>query len=413
MEVVFYQENRKRLLEKMQEINCLTVLSSGYELTKSADENYPFQVNTNFYYLTGISQAEVHLVLRKSGENKKAFLFIDPFDERYAQWVGHKLTKEEAARISGIDVEDILYTTDFKSTLDAWMQDVEAVYLDLEKNTNVNFNSFGLTLQTELTEKGYTVKNIYDDIIRMRMVKQPCEVEALKKAIDVTGQGIEALMRNAKPGMYEYQLEAYFDFVIKTQGNHKFSFKTIAASGGNATTLHYSTNHCVIGEDDLILFDLGCKEEEYCADITRTFPINGKITPLQKTIYQIVLDANKAVGAQAKAGMSIAELQRLCIDILTEGCLKAGLFTDPADIKKYYMHSISHSIGLDTHDPEFREEPLPVGAVISNEPGLYFPEHHIGIRIEDDLWLQEDGAINLSAQIIKEIDDIENFMANR
>ena len=242
------------------------------------------------------------------------------------------------------------------------------------------------------------------------MSKQPCEIKAIKNAILTTKMGIEAIMRNVKAGMYEYQLEAYYDLTIKQDGNKPVAFKTIAAGGINATTLHYSTNNCILNDKELVLFDLGCKDNGYCSDITRTFPINGKFTPLQKKIYSIVLKANKEIAKIAHAGMTLKELQERCIEVLAEGCLKAKLIKEKEEIKKYYFHGVSHTLGLDTHDPCIRSKPLPVNSVITNEPGLYFPEYKIGIRIEDDLLLKEDRAINLSKDIIKEIKDIENFM---
>lgn len=253
------------------------------------------------------------------------------------------------------------------------------MYLDLEEKGNINYNSFALTLK-EKAKKAFNIKNVYENIVRLRMVKKPCEIKAFKKAIDITNDGILALMKNAKPNIYEYQLEAFFDYTIKDEGNNPVSFKTIAASGINATTLHYSSNNSLINDNDLILFDLGCKYDNYCADISRTFPINGKFSKLQKTIYEIVLKANKQICKIAKANMTIRQLQEICIDILATGCLNASLIKDKKEISKYYFHSVSHSIGLDTHDPFIKDTPLPVNAVISNEPGLYFKEYGIGVK---------------------------------
>ena len=243
------------------------------------------------------------------------------------------------------------------------------------------------------------------------MAKKPCEIRTIKKAIENTNSGLINIMNHAKVNMYEYQLESYFDFVIKNVGQKELSFKTIAASGINATTLHYSENNSLLKDNDLILFDLGCKEEGYCADISRTYPINGKFTSLQKKIYNIVLKTNQKICKVAKAGMTLKELQQIAKDSLAEGCLKAKLIKNKAEIDKYYFHSVSHSIGLDTHDPYIKEIPLPVNAIISNEPGLYFKELGIGIRIEDDLLIKQNKAINLSKQIIKSINDIEKFMS--
>lgn len=404
----FFKNNRNKLFQLLPD-KCFAVLSSGYSVNRSADEDYDFAVNNNFFYLTGIKQTEVHLILIKDGENIEERLYIDEYDEHYAKWIGHKLTKKEASDLCGIAQKNIRYVSCYESELNELAQRFETVYIDLEKGRNVNYNSFGLSLADKLCSK--SINDVYPLIIKLRAAKQKPEIELLAKAVDVTEKGINELMRNAKPGMYEYQLEAYFDFSIKQNGNSEHSFKTIAASGINATTLHYSTNDCVIKDGDLILFDLGAKSSGYCADISRTFPINGKFSELQKTIYNIVLQANKKIIKVARAGMTLAELQAICVESLTKGCLKAKLIEKPEDIKKYYFHGVSHSIGLDTHDPIARTEPLPVGAVISDEPGLYFPEYNIGVRIEDDLVLYKNKVVNLSKSIIKEVDDIEAFMA--
>ena len=407
MEKNFYVGNRRGLFDIMED--GVAVLSSGYRVNKSADENYDFQVNTNFYYLTGITQPQTQLVIIKDGNLYSERLYIDAYDEMYEKWCGHKLTKSEAAEICGVKEDDIYYNDEFEAYLHDVISSSPCVYFDLEKRDEPSYVTFGLKYAEKFCDKN--VRDVYPLVISLRVIKQPCEIEAFKSAIEVTRQGIERLMRKAKGGMYEYQLEAEFDYVAKTSGNKKYSFKTIAAAGENATTLHYTTNDSVIGDGDLILFDLGTREQEYCADISRTFPACGKFSPLQKTIYQIVLDANKKIIEVAKAGMTILELQQITIDMLADGCLRAGLIKNRDDIKKYYFHSVSHSIGLDCHDPNDRKKPLPEGAVISDEPGLYFPEHKIGVRIEDDLLICKDRAINLSESIIKEVREIEDYMA--
>ncbi len=411
MNKAFYKKNRKNLISRLDE-TCMVILSSGYSVTRSADENYPFQVNSNFFYLTGVTQEKVHLVLLKKGEEVKELLYIDEFDEQHAKWIGHRLTKKEASSISGIAVGGIRYIPAFENDIANFAKEYPVVYLDLETNRNFNFNSFGLTMaKTFENDSAVEVKNIYEAIITLRSAKDKSEVEEIKKAIAVTKKGIDALMKNARPGMMEYALEAHFDYILKSEGQHDFAFTTIAASGGNATTLHYSSNDSVMQDGDLVLFDLGAKAGGYSADISRTFPVNGKFTPLQRTVYEIVLAANKKICKVAKAGMTMGELQAITVDTLADGCLKAGLIKTREEIKRVYFHGVSHSLGLDTHDPMPRGIPLPVGAVITNEPGLYFPEHNIGIRIEDDLYLLKNKAINLSADIIKEVDEIEAFMA--
>ncbi|MCI5745594.1 MAG: Xaa-Pro aminopeptidase [Erysipelotrichaceae bacterium] len=395
----FFKGNRKNLLSSILDKKCFVILYSGESIRRSEDEDYDFQVNNNFYYLTGINQKNVYLVLLKDGSKTNEFLYIDEYDEMYEKWIGHRLNKKQASKISGIDVDNILSVNNISNDINKLYDKYKVIYLD-ENNT-----SCPITFS-----KKDRVINIYNNIVTLRMKKQPEEIKCFKKALKVTKMGIESLMRNAKEGMYEYQLESYFDLTIKQNGNRCVSFKTIAASGKNATTLHYSANNSKINENDLILFDLGCKDNGYCADITRTFPINGKFSLLQKTIYNIVLKANKAVFKAAHAGVSLKELQQVCIDSLANGCLKAKLIKNKEEIGKYYYHGVSHSIGLDTHDPYIKDTPLPINAIISNEPGLYFKEYGIGIRIEDDLLIKETHAINLSKDIIKSVKQIENYM---
>ena len=412
MKPSFYQENREALCCLLPDGDWTAIVSSGERLPRSADEEYDFQVNTNFYYLTGISQPNVCLMLTRKNGRVTETLFVDAYDEMYAKWIGHRLTKEEASALSGVAVENIRYTDEFHKASEAAAEACGVVYLDLEKQESVCFCSFGCRMRDAFSRNAsLLVRDLYPLIVSLRSAKKPCEVEAFRRAIDVTGEGIRSLMQHAKPGLYEYQLEAYFDHVIKDRGNRIHSFRTIAASGKNATTLHYSSNNTVMRDGDLVLFDLGCRDEGYCADISRTFPVNGVFTERQKTVYSIVLAANRKIIEVARAGMTVRELQNICVEVLTDGCMKAGLIRSPEELKNYYFHSISHSIGLDTHDPMDYKKPLPVGAVISDEPGLYFAEYGIGVRIEDDLLLTEDGAVNLSEGIPKEIDEIEALMA--
>ena len=253
------------------------------------------------------------------------------------------------------------------------------------------------------------------------MVKSEAEIEEFKKAIYKTDLGLKAIIKKIKPGLKEYQLKSLFYYTIQDFDNSELSFPTIVSSGVNATCLHYEEAKDEIKNNDLVLFDLGSRNNTYCADISRTYPANGKFTPLQKTIYEIVLNCNKMVIENAKEGVTIKELNNMVIEFLATNCLKAGLINNKEEIEKYYFHSISHHIGLDTHDPVSSNDkslkrveiPLKEGNIISDEPGLYFKELGIGVRIEDDLLITKDGCINLSKDIIKEVEDIEKAFERR
>lgn len=243
----------------------------------------------------------------------------------------------------------------------------------------------------------------------MRMIKDETEVEHLSKAIELTRKGIEAMMHNIRPGMNEMVMEGVFNFTLMRNGCPANSFKTIAAGGKNATVLHYSENNCVLNDNELLLCDLGAQDGFYCADISRTFPVNGKFTKRQKEIYDIVLGAQLMVEANARPGLSIKELNNMVIEYYREELPKHNLMKD---VSEYYFHGIGHMLGLDTHDisNSDRDIVLKPGMVMTNEPGLYIEDECLGIRIEDDILITDDGCINLSANIIKTTEDIEKFM---
>ena len=411
MKQSFFVKNRKKYFDSI-EYNSLTIINSGYVLRQSADEEFPFEVDKNFYYLTGINQEEVIYMMLKENNEMKEMLFIVENDPIKVKWVGAKLYKDEATAISGI--KDVHYTAEYKDILPKMMEKVNKVYLNLEKvnwyrfNPNYSFSCFIM--------KNYPDKEFIDNdkiVIRLRSVKEKEEIEKIQESVDVTKIGVERLMQESKPGLYEYQLESYFDYVIKNNGQRIHSFKTIAASGKNATILHYVANDSILKDGDLVLFDLGTETEFYISDISRTFPVNGKFTPRQKEVYEAVLEVNKKSIEFLKPGVSKKEYNDYAKDLLTKACYKLGLITKDEDIIKYYWHSVGHSIGLDTHDPCDYNEPFEEGMLVTCEPGLYIEEENIGVRIEDDILITKDGALNLSKDIIKEVEDIENFMKNK
>ena len=209
--------------------------------------------------------------------------------------------------------------------------------------------------------------------------------------------------------MYEYELEAYFDFILRKNGVTDFAFKPIIASGINSTILHYSSNNSKTNPGDVVLLDVGAQYNYYSADISRTFPISGKFTERQNAIYQIVLNTMKKVQSEAKPGITLFELNEVAKKALAEGCKEIKLINSDDELSKYYFHSISHFLGLDTHDVGGKKIKLEPGMVITNEPGLYIPEEKIGIRIEDDLLITEKGCENLSKDIPRELFEIENL----
>ena len=412
----FYINNRNKYLSSVTE-NSVTILFSGNAYQRSADQDYPFSVNKNFYYLTGINQENVILVLVKGFSGTKEYLLIEENDEVMAKWVGMKLTKDEAKEISGI--ENILYLGSFDSLLFSLFNSsrksfeaVESIYLDLERRNNNDYSTKALRFSKEFKEKypEINIKNAYINIVSLRMIKSEEEIAKIQESIDVTKGALENVMKNIKPGLYEYQVETYYDSYIKFHGQKEKSFETICATGKNATILHYVNNNSIIQDNDLVLFDLGCCTDYYISDISRTYPANGKFTERQKQIYEIVLNCNKKCIEFLKPGLTWDEYNKYANSILIEGLKKIGLIKEDKELIKYYWHSIGHSIGLDTHDPDVRVKKFEEGMLMTVEPGLYLEDEGTGIRIEDNILITKDGCVNLSKDIIKEIDDIEKFM---
>lgn len=368
-----------------------------------------YNPDRNFFYATGINESRDIVVITKFNNVQNEYLFIKPYDPIAEKWVGRGLNKEEAFEISGI--KNIYYIDSFNSFIKNLLTDGVNLYLDLFRNEDDDTLSFVETYAGEIKEK-YPYVNIRQarDVFKhARTIKSENEIDEIRKAIHITCYGIEALMSNAKSGIYEYQLESYFDQQIKFHGADGYSFDTIAASGINGCCLHYSENNSIIPDNSLILFDLGATNNHYCADISRTFPVNGKFSPRQKEIYNIVLKGQELMFKTMKPGITTRECNQILVKYYEEELMRIGLISRPEDVSKYYFHGVSHHLGLDCHDL-CDYTPLKPGSVISNEPGLYIPEEQIGIRIEDDVLITEDGCECLSKEILKSVDDIEEFM---
>lgn len=416
MNVKEFLKRRDALFAKLP-LGSVSLFFAGVELKSSADAVYPFVVNKNFYYLTGIEQEHSILMLVNSALGQKTYLFVDDIDPLKTRWVGKKLDLETAKKRSGI--QDVLTTSMFELKLkDVLSQrdyygDMHSLWLDLEKNLIIQPNLITSQAFADTFKGTYPdleIHNSYPLVTRLRMVKSPAEIDAIRQAIKATGYGLYHVRKHLKPELYEYQLESLFAYALKEYGNLGLSFDTIIASGKNAIVLHYPNPQDKIQDGTLVLCDLGARYDQYAGDITRTYPASGTFNPLQKQVYEIVLAANEYIISLAKPGVKLIELQQACIAYLAKACLKEGLIKKEEDIASIYYHNVGHHLGLDTHDPMSREIPLEPGCVITVEPGLYIQELGIGIRIEDDVLITETGAENLSIEIPKSVKDIESSL---
>lgn len=406
MDSIVFENHRKTILDSMEDNSIMVIFSRGGDEDKT-----PYDVDRNYYYVCGVLEYENIVLLSKINGHESAMIFINPYDEFKAKWVGAPLSNEKVSQISGIN--NVRYLDTFEATLIQMLQIVNNLYVDLKANSLNNALTEDEIFVNKIKQRFpfINIKNARPLFTKARTIKDVMEIEEMRKAIAITNQGIKAILNNLKES-YEYQIESYFDQAIKYFGATGYAFKTIAASGQNACCLHYSQNNSIAKDGDLILFDLGAKSGMYCADISRTFPVNGKFSPRQKEIYNIVLQGQEVVFNHARVGITTRELNNILIDFYAQELKKIGLIKDSSEVSKYYYHGVSHHIGLDCHDL-CEYTPLKAGSVISNEPGLYIASEGIGIRIEDDVLITEDGAEWLSPQIIKTVEDIEEYMKNR
>jgi len=414
-----FLDRRNRLFEKIKE-NSVVLIYSGVSKIATEDELYPFTVNNHFFYLTGIKQEHSALLLIKGYSENKTYLFIDEYSELKEKWTGKRITFDEAKEASEID--NVYSYNQLESMMSLAFADennqfgnIQTLYMDLSPEIKIGDELSTKTYSEQLVKqfKGVELIDVYPLIRDLRMIKSKYEVECIVKGIEATNQGINFLLRNMKEGMHEYAVSAMFSYYGLTHGKRSLAFSTIVASGKNATCLHYPSQNCKIGPNDMVLFDLGFKDSGYSADISRTYPITGVYTGLAKSVYEAVLTCNKSVIEYARTGMTIKDLQDHAIEVLKSECIRLKLMDKDDDIKKYYYHNVSHHLGLDTHDCSLRERPLEDGNVITVEPGLYFANFGIGVRIEDDVLFEDGKAVCLSKCIAKEIKDVERLFKTR
>lgn len=410
---------REKLFAKMEDFSVL-VLFSGVEKKSSADANYNFVINKNFYYMTQIEQPDSMFVMVKTPTSRETYLFISPYDETKEKWTGKLLTADEAREVSRVD--NILLNSTFDPKLDILINSIKEmhddncnVYIDLDDELKIASRTTTKEFKDSIQNRydNIVIFNAYNLIVDLRMIKSYEEINRIEQAIMYTKSGIDSVMQEIKPDMFEYELLAEFEYTLRKKYNTKVSFDTIAASGRNAAILHYPTPNDVLKDGDLMLFDLGAQCSNYCADVSRTFPINGKYNDFQLKLYNEVLKANEIVIMSVVPGVTIAELQQIAIRSLTKSLMDLGLIQKEEDYIKYYFHNVSHHLGLDTHDPAFRDRPLEPGNIITVEPGLYIKELGIGIRIEDDILVTKTGNMNLTISIPKNAAEIERLLGSR
>ena len=419
-----YKKNRQKFMAQMKP-KSIAVFNSNDIYPISADSTLPFAQHRDIFYLTGVDQEESILLLFPDAPNKndREILFLRETNDHIKVWEGEKLTKEKATELTGI--KNVHWLQDFDALLKKLAFQAENIYVNTNEHyrasTEVETREDRFIKKAKSLFPGHKFKRSNPILQRLRSVKEPEEIAQIQKACDITEAGFRRILDKVRPGMKEYELEAEFAHEFLHRGSRGFAYTPIIASGPNANILHYIKNDAEIKDGDLILLDVGAEYGNWASDMTRCVPANGKFSPRQKEVYEAVLRVKDAAAKMLKPGVIWAEYQDKVGRIMEKELLKLGLLTEediknenpdwPA-YKKYFMHGTSHHMGLDTHDYGILEEPMQAGMVFTVEPGIYIPEEGIGVRIEDDYVIQEEGEpVNLMKNIPITVKEIEALMA--
>jgi len=406
-----YELHRNSIARYLEEKD-IVIIFAGKAPKSTADALYEFKTNKNFYYFTGIDREGFILAMHKTAQGVESTLFIEKPNYDIEKWTGKKLSMEESKALSA--VEDIRFLDHFDTWINGLIANgkIEKVWLDLEKVNYDETHSFANLYAKKLLDSYpfLSIKTIHPAVTELRMIKSEAEINLVKEAIHLTNLGLKEVLGRLKALDYEYQVASTFEHTLKMNGADGISFQTIAASGDDGVILHYVSNKKKLSNDRLILLDLGAQYKEYAADISRTYPINGRYTKRQREIYEIVLKAQSDVIEAMKPGLPFKSLNEICKTSFIKSLKEIGLIERDEELSKYYYHGVSHHLGLDVHDLGDRDGFLKAGMILTVEPGLYIAQEGIGIRIEDDVLITQTGNEVLSSEIPKQIVEIERLL---
>jgi len=405
---MIHQKRRQELLSRLSD-NAVVIVSSNSEQKRNSDVNYPFRPDSSFWYLTGFTEPDAIAVFSK----KNYSIFLRPKDKTKEIWNGKRLGVKSATQV--LLADNAYSIDDFSKTIHKLIDKNNLVYFDDFSTNKLNEN-----ITSILTN---VAKSLNPVISEMRLIKDSNEIQNMQTAANLAAKAHMTAMTKVSPGLYEYHVAAEIDAEFRT-GNSDHAYPSIVASGKNSCVLHYTENNKILNDGDLLLIDAGCESLGYASDITRTFPINGRFSKVQKQIYQIVLSAQKSAIASIKPGEKVNTPHEIACDIISRELIKLGIMKELNNLTEFYMHKTGHWIGLDVHDVgeykidnDFRD--FEEGMVTTVEPGIYIRKNdkidpkywNIGIRIEDDVLVTIDGHHVLSKSAVKEIKDIEYLMS--
>jgi len=413
MDKSFYMNNRQRLLSAMPE-GAMAVLFAGEAPRKSADMYHLFYSDRNYLYLSGVDYESFILVLTKTATGTEERLYILPKDMLKERWNGYRYSADEVRDLSG--VQNLRYLEDFENDFFRAVNSgrVKELWLDLFKNRHSEPDDVAhkFANRARSSYPWLTVTNLLPAMRKLRTIKAPCEIEALQRSEQITRDGIIAMMKAAKPGMYEYELKAEFDRVVTKSGIVTTISSPIISAGKNNFCIHYNSFTGQIGEDDMILVDVGADWKHLVTDVSRTWPVSGKFSEKQAALYNAACYTSDYMFGIIKPGMPMKDVDAIIRKVCTEELIKIGLLKNPDEAGKYIWHGGAHHIGWDVHDMVDTEigniEP---GMVFCVDVGIYCEEWGIGFRLEDNCLVTETGCVNLSGGIPRSIKEIEAVLA--
>ena len=418
-----YIRNRAAFAGEMKR-GGLALFFSNDIFPTSADGTMPFKQATDIFWLTGADQEETVLLLFPDASNPadREILFTRETNDEIAIWEGAKLDKDQARRETGI--QNIQWTQAFERTLHRLLAEAESICLNDNQHTRAD-----ITVETRTERENRAIREKYPNyeieraapiLHRLRAVKSPEEIDQMQRACDITHAGFERVLKFVKPGVMEYEIEAEFMHEFLRRGSRGFAYTPIIGSGSNACVLHYIENSAECKAGDVILMDVGAEYGNYASDMTRCVPVSGRFTDRQRNVSNAVLRVMRAAMGLLKPGVTLQQYHIEVGELMTKELLDLALITkhdvekqDPAlpAYKKYFMHGTSHFIGLDVHDVGHWHEPIRAGHVFTVEPGIYIREEQLGIRLENDILIAENGHVDLMGNIPVEAEAIEEMMS--
>ncbi len=431
-----FKRRRAALMNLMDE-ESIAVIPSASLKTRNRDSDYLFRQDSDFHYLTGFAEPDAVLVLAPGRAHGEVILFCRDREARAELYDGERLGPDRAAQIIGVD--DAFPIADLDDILPGMLEGRERIYFGLGDHPEFENRLLGWVSTLRARESGgarppeelFALKHLLHE---QRLIKSAAEVRTMRRAAEITCEGHRRAMRACEPGMTETQLEAELIYAFMRGGAKSPAYSSIVGSGANACVLHYVDNTATLKKNDLVLIDAGCEYELYASDVTRTFPVSGTFSAVQRSLYEIVLEANEAAIAACRPGALFTDPHQTALEIMIEGLLALGLLEGDLEevletetYRNFCPHGTSHWLGLDVHDVgdqrvDGEPRPLEPGMVLTIEPGIYIPDSElmagvpakyrgIGIRVEDDVLITPDGCEVLTAAAPKSVADIEALMA--